>query len=105
MSYGVRRSTPKELHMPRLFSDNVKVLPKDRVGYLDNALKRRAKAPKLPLIGVPRALYYKVVIRKRFWVQTSVLLMQGRRIPKPQQRSRHSKTCHCRWVAYRRGKP
>ena len=44
----------------------------------DRVLKRRAKAPKLPLKGALRAFYYKVVIRKRFlacaglYVQTSV---------------------------------
>ena len=33
------------------------LLLKDRVGYLDNALKRRAKAPKQPLKGALRAFY------------------------------------------------
>ena len=42
------------------------LLPKDRVGYLDNALEHRAKASKQPLKGALGAFHYKVVIRKRF---------------------------------------
>ena len=41
---------------------------KDRVGYLDNALKQRAEAPKQPLKGALGPFCwcsYKVVIRKR----------------------------------------
>ena len=60
------------------------VFLKDRVGYvgyLDNALKQKARAPKQPPKGALGAFcwcYYKVVIRKRFLacsklsVQTSV---------------------------------
>ncbi len=78
VSIQVRRSAPKVLNMPRLFLDNGL---KDRVGYLDNALKQIARAPKQPLKGDLRTFcwcYYKVVIRKRFLacpglsVQTSV---------------------------------
>ena len=41
-------------------------LPRDRLGYLEIALKHRATAPKQRLKGALRAIRYKVVIRKRF---------------------------------------
>ena len=59
----IRRSAPKVLNMPRLFSNNG--ILKDWVIYLDNALKQRAKAPKQPLTGAIGIFYwccYRVVI-------------------------------------------
>ena len=43
---GLRRLAGRVLNMPR-FSDNV--TPKDRMGYLENALKGGAKTPIKPL--------------------------------------------------------
>ena len=54
------------------------LLPKDRVGYLDNAPKHRAKTPKHPLKGAGkgalRAFHYKAIIRKRFLVHSGLLV-------------------------------
>ena len=50
------------------------LLPKDRVGYLDNALEHRAKASKQPLKGALGAFHYKVVIRKRFLAYSGLLV-------------------------------
>ena len=54
------------------------LLPKDRVGYLDDAPKHRAKAPKHPLKGAGkdalRAFHYKAVIRKRFLAHSGLLV-------------------------------
>ena len=54
------------------------LLLKDRVGYLDNAPKRRAKAPEHTLKsagkGALRAFRYKAVIRKRFLAHSGLLV-------------------------------
>ena len=66
----------KVLDMPRLSSDNVP--PGESggvVGYLDNMLKRRVRAPKQPLKSALSAFRYKIVIRKRFLSITSTIII------------------------------
>ena len=68
--------------MPRRFSDDVRVLPKDRVDYLNNALEYRIRAPKQPLKGTLRAFCYKVVIRERVLTCSGLLMQTSAGLPR-----------------------